>query len=76
VTPEKLAIGATGQEPISFRREDVTATDVHLYDKWLSRSLWVVGMTVAAVLTGIAVGRALGGMRPIQMTSGAMSAGP
>jgi hypothetical protein len=76
VTPEKLAIGATGQEPISFRREDVTATDVHVYEKWLSRSLWVVGMTVAGVLTGLAVEHAFRGMKPIQMTSGAMSGGP
>jgi hypothetical protein len=64
VTPEQLAIGATGQASISFRREEVTTTDVHVYEKWLSRSLWVVGMTAAFVLTAIEVRHALQGWEP------------
>jgi hypothetical protein len=64
VTPEQLAIGATGQQPISFRREDVTATDVRVHEKWLSLSLWVGGITAGFVLTGLAASHVIQGWGP------------
>jgi hypothetical protein len=51
VTPEELSLAQGHERPIVLKSEDVSATDVLVYRRALSRSLWTFGFVTAAILT-------------------------